>query len=330
MKTILLALVALAALTLYVSDRDGDVADAANPGTVDAPLISCANVTGDNAGAVSGLDFFAVLGKFGTTFPNAGFSYLYDLNADNSVAGSDFFAVLGDFGVTCPAVDNQVALATLWGIGGAPANCPGGAPPAPPLTLPPGNDAAIEAIGYYRGSFDVPGQGIHYVKPEHWDGTFDPCRPEGLVYDDGRLVAQLYVINGDAPGIGWNGWNPGTGGGAITGVEVDSFCTPSPCSWAGAETWHAHANLCSSDIGTASASAIPGQSLATCDAGNGSDPSCTIPITAQPCWLWSHRNGWMGHLWNHDLNENLIPDVGGNNGRFADCAPPSKHNNCPM
>jgi hypothetical protein len=41
----------------------------------------------------------------------------------------------------------------------------------------------------------------------------------------------------------------------------------------------------------------------------------------------------MGHLWNHKLNENLIADNGGMNGRFADCYPDGgvwKAHNCPQ
>jgi hypothetical protein len=335
LKQILVGLLTLAALTVYVPSTDGgDVATAANPGTVDAPLISCSDVNAD--GSVAGTDFFALLGKFGTTFPALNFSYLYDLNADDAVAGPDFFLILGDFGQACPAVDTEVALATLWGIGGAPANCPGGPPPAPPLVE---NEAAIEAIGYYRSSTDVPGQGVHYTKAELFDAVFDPCRPEGLVYSGGRLVAQLYVLFGgdtEDPGIGWNGWTPpvcpASGcGTAINDVDIDTFCTSSPCSWSTDEGWHAHANLCTGFVGTTSAFAIPGQTEAQCDTGTGSQPRCTEPVTAQPCWDWNYRVGWMGHLWNHDLNENMVPDLGGNNGRFSDCAPPAKNaTSCPM
>jgi hypothetical protein len=211
--------------------------------------------------------------------------------------------------------------------------------PSPPLTVPAGNDAAIEAIGYYRGSQDVPGQGIHYFKSEFWDDVFDPCRPEGLVYSGNRLVAQLYVISGGpetyppaTAGIGWNGWDPGTSGNFINGVNIDGAgfsCTTPPCSWAAAEGWHAHANLCTTDIGTTSAFTIPGQTEANCDAGSNPDPECTTPVTAQPCWAWDHQVGWMGHLWNHFINQNKEPVE--KNGRFSDCAPPAPaYNQCAM
>jgi hypothetical protein len=336
MKTILLGLIVFAATMMYLPDGDSSTTYASNPGTTDAPLINCSDVTAD--GAVAGTDFFGLLGRFGTTSPNLNFSYLYDLNADDAVSGTDFFSVLGDFGQSCPAVDTEVALATLWGIGANPAGCPAGpANPAPPLVQ---NDTNIEAIGYYRGSTDVPGQGVHYFKPELWDGTFDPCRPEGLVYSGGRLVAQLYVINGD--NVGWSSFNPplcppypnpptGACGAALAGIDVDDVCTPSPCSWDSDEGWHAHANLCTGFVGDAGAYAVPAQSQSHCDLGTGSQPVCTEPVTMQPCYMWNQRVGWMGHLWNHDLNENLVPDVGGNNGRFSDCAPPAKNaTSCPM
>jgi hypothetical protein len=38
-------------------------------------------------------------------------------------------------------------------------------------------------------------------------------------------------------------------------------------------------------------------------------------------WKWKAIVGWMGHLWNHKLNPNQVPDSGSMNGRFADCTP---------
>jgi hypothetical protein len=326
MKSAVLVLGALALIGALAVAGSGRSANANSPGSVDVPLLTCSDVSAD--GPVSSLDFFALLGKFGTTRALSGvnFAYLYDLDATDSITGIDIFAVLGDFGQTCPTVDTQVALATRWGIGASvPPECSAGNP-SPPLME---SEVAIEAIGYYRGSSDVPGQGVHYTKSELFDNVFDPCRPEGLVYSGGRLVAQLYVINGDAAGIGWNGWDPGSGGGALSGIDVDSFCSPSPCSWATDEGWHAHANLCTTSIGTTGAFAFPGQSESSCDTGSNPQPECTVPVTVTPCWSWNNRVGWMGHLWNHDLNENLEPSE--NNGRFSDCAPPApKYNQCPM
>jgi hypothetical protein len=48
---------------------------------------------------------------------------------------------------------------------------------------------------------------------------------------------------------------------------------------------------------------------------------------------WDNIVGWMGHLWNHKLNPNVVPDNGGMNGRFVDCAPDGqgwKAYNCPQ
>jgi hypothetical protein len=334
MKSILIGLITFASVMLYLPDEDSTTTYAATPGTGITPLLTCPNVTADATGAVAATDINQTITKFGTTYPNANFSFLFDRQGNGSIASTDIKQTITQFGATCPTVDNQVALATRWGAGlSVPSSCSMNNP-TPPLTLPPGNDAALEAIGYYRGSTDVPGQGVHYFKSDLWDEVFDPCRPEGLVYSNDRLVAQLYVINGDEPTITWDTWNPplcpapGCGT-AISGVDVDDFCSPSPCSWAAAEGWHAHANLCTGFVGTVNAFAIPGQSPADCDSGTGTQPVCTEPVTVQPCYVWDQDVGWMGHLWNHFINQNKEPVE--KNGRFSDCAPPaSAYNTCAM
>jgi hypothetical protein len=196
-RGILVAIVVVALGLALSGENERQPAVASNPGTVAAPLISCSDVNADSA--VSGPDFFGVLSKFGTAYPGLDFSYLYDLAAppDGTVAGPDFFAVLTDFGLTCPVIDRQVAQATLAGLALGPdvIDC---------------NHAAILALGYeLPTTIDAPGQGIHYFHYGYWDGAFDIEHPEGLVCDNmgGRLVAQLYYVEGD-PGEGGVGWGP--------------------------------------------------------------------------------------------------------------------------
>jgi hypothetical protein len=390
MKSILFGLLAFASVMLYLPDGGSNTTHAATPGTGISPLLTCPNVTADATGAVAATDVNQTIVRFGAAYPNANFSFLFDRQGNGSVAATDINATITQFGATCPTADNQVARATRWAAGlpfsPADPDCTTGNPP-PPMTLPAYDDSSIEAIGYYRGSTPVPGQGIHFFKIELWDGTFHPCKPEGLVYsgqcsddqnndadalvndgcpalgtaesacsgaldndadfyiNDGcpasgpaensleRLVAQLYVLNGES--IGWDGWNPQLPCNdpppqncALSGKNVDLFCSPG-CSWAAAEGWHGHAHLCTGSVGTVGAFALSGQSAGDCDIGTGTQPTCTVPISVQPCYFWNQRTGWMGHLWNHFINQNKEPVE--KNGRFSDCAPPAvAYNICPM
>jgi hypothetical protein len=188
------------------------------------------------------------------------------------------------------------------------------------------DEAEIEAIGYYLASTDVQGQGKHYVNNQNWDGVFDPRAPEGLVYNNGRLVAQLYVADANVVGLGTHTVGPCSPGcaGAEYNIELETAadgpqCSPA-CSWDGAEVWHLHHYLCTINIGTATAAAIPGSfapsvgnSLAACDAYSDSQtspdaPLCSVPVTTQPCYQWQQHSGWMGHLYNWIPNANRIPD----------------------
>jgi hypothetical protein len=239
----------------------------------------------------------------------------------------DILAVVGRYFETCPVVDTEVALATQWGLANV------------PMTE---DAAALQKIGYYRGSTDVPGQGAHYVNLDNWDGVFDPAAPEGLVYQNGRLAAQLYVTNGDV--VGWGAhaaesWPPPPVPHSVD-LEADPDgpqCDPK-CSWDGTyDGWHLHYYLCTIGIGTPAAAAIPGvfiniQNQEGCAWLSGGQPECTIPITETPCYRFAQNVGWMGHLWNWLPNANQIPDEGGINGRFADCFPDRegwKEFNCP-
>jgi hypothetical protein len=60
------------------------------------------------------------------------------------------------------------------------------------------------AAGYVDANLYTPGEGFHYVKESLIDTTFDPARPEVLLYancgDDGlRLVAVEYLSPDSAP-----------------------------------------------------------------------------------------------------------------------------------
>jgi hypothetical protein len=316
-RAVLIAVAAIVLALLSSGDGERQAVDASNPATVSAPLISCANVTGDEAGAVSGLDFFAVLGKFGATYPALNFSILYDLDANNAVTGADFFVTLGDFGQTCPLVDTQVAQATLavLNMGNGVIDCTHSAMLAAGYTLPT--------------AIDAPGQGVHYMNYSYWDGVFDVAHPEGLVCDNlgGRLVAQLYYVEGDPneDGVGWGPYNPPPQN-PPDDVNIDTFCQPQPpnttsCSWDGDEGWHVHYNLCTIHIGQPNASIGITPSLAACEQAHCSPQPVPCGAVAGVDYTWAAIVGWMGHLWNHKLNPNQVPDSGGTNGRFADCSP---------
>jgi hypothetical protein len=258
------------------------------------------------------------------------------LDANGVQRVTDINKVIASFGAgpgpDCPQADVQVAKATQAIYNDADV-----------ALLLACNEAEYASRGYLRASTNVPGQGIHYFNAAYWDGTFNPLQPEGLVCKatnesdpystPAGLAALLYVVNGDYAGIGWNGWTAGSG--PISGVDIDTFCSPSPCSWDAAEGWHAHANLCTYHIGTQSAVALPGVgSQASCD-GYQSGTPCPAPGTSPAgcpgTHTWNDQVGWMGHLWNIVPNENVIPDIDSqNNGRYADCRPPFKHNSCPM
>lgn len=332
----LLAAMAMFAFTISARQDEAPSAIASSPGANAVPLVSCPDVSGDGTVALFD-DILEVAMHFGFAPGDTNYHVLYDVadpvNQPIDLFG-DIFGTATRFGEICPAVDTQVVNATLWGIDNLPSTIN---PNATLVQTPSG-------LKYYRGSSDVPGQGVHYTRFENWDGNFDPQAPEGIVYQNGKLAAQLYVVDGAA--VGWgthaaSSWPPPT-----TPHDVDlegdadgPQCSPA-CSWAGGEGWHLHYFLCTVHIGGLGAAAIPAQLVypgldlrtqGNCAAYAG-EPQCTVPITTTPCYRWSMNVGWMGHLWNHQLNENLIPDQGGNNGRFADCIPDTegwKAFNCP-
>jgi hypothetical protein len=308
----LLTITMLAAFAVLVALFSQSVPSrASNPPSQAIPILDCADVNGD--GGVTAGDIAQVAGKFGTSNGNAAYHPLYDVGSPvGAVTAGDLGAVVSDFGDnngngSCPLVDTEIAQATLWVLDDHPA-------------ILNQNDAALSALGYYQASFDVPGQGVHYVNEDNWDGVFDPTAPEGLVYKGGKLVAQLYVIDGDT--VGWGPVVPPP----PDQQDIDGFCIPpigeTTCSWAGDEDgWHWHVDLCTRHIGMASASAVPLVSEQGCNADDDSD--CTNPAVPD-CNQWDHDVGWMGHLWSHFANVN---------GRFADCFPDTfnwKAFNCPQ
>lgn len=321
-------LVGLAAALLvalsFGAERNGNGAEASHPGVTPAPLLSCPDV--DGSGDVTLFeDVFPIASLFGKGPGDPGYHVMYDVVApvNAPINIDDIMSAALRFGEACPAVDTEVARATLWGLFNL------------PLTEDP---AALAAISYYRGSTDVPGQGVHYTKLQNWDGVFDPMAPEGLVYNNGKLVAQLYVVSGDV--VGWGSPPPNPSGPSIHDVDIDAFCAPQPpntdrCSWSTNEGWHDHHNLCTVHIGSPGAFAIPGFSSSSCFNFSGGEPLCTVPVTVTPCYRWDDLVGWMGHLWNHQLNPNWIDEDGDavpDNGRFADCSPDLegwKASNCP-
>ena len=355
-KTLIIGLLALAALVLAAAVPRGGV-DASNPPPATAAaLIACPNVDGsieapnppdpDLLGGVRVGDILKVVQAFfhdaPAGFPNAidaDYVLLYDRNANGQQRVDDILNVVQSFFMTCPKVDTQVAQATQWILEDHP-------------ELLVEDTTALAAAGYYGlATIDVPGQGVHYGKVENfdiqnaWDEVFDPTDPEGLVYNNGLLVAHLYVIDG--ADVGWTAEDPGPNQGPCgdnidngsdgqtdaadsdcqlgspsgsppDDVNIDPFayCGPGvPCSWDGNEGWHLHYRLCLVHIGTPYAYLTPQPDHQSCK-----DIQANTP--GGGTMYYAERIGWMGHLWNWLPNANLVPDANSTmNGRFADCFP---------
>ncbi len=309
MKALALALLAiglLGALTLP------PVTESANPGMTVAPLLSCPNVDASADDRVQSGDILAVVGAFYKDWPSTDYHYIYDVQAPyNEVTGqgglqrvADILAVVDRYYEVCPHVDTEIAQATRWVLRDYPALL--------------AEDAQLLAdLGYTRGAMIVPGQGLHYFNYPRWyDGEFDPASPEGLLYVEGRLVAQLYLSNGD-----YFGWGPEPV--PIEGVDLDQFCNPQPCSWSndsGSEpidTWHLHPGRCTVAKGTPHQLSLRMPDAESCEAYHNS-------LGYGGTWNFVERVGWMNHVWNWHPNPN---------GRFADCYPDTegwKAYNCPQ
>jgi hypothetical protein len=303
--------------------------NAATPGSTQKRLLDCPDT--DGSGKIRTGDITKVVTQYGVDSPSASYRFIDDLTADGFIRTNDITFVVLRYGQDCPMVDTQVAQATLWAIANAPAT---------------ENAAALLMLGYVKAGPDVPGQGVHYVNGLG-DGVFDPtAKPDGLVYQNGKLAAQLYVVTGDV--VGFVGEDDVTNAGPcndgvdndgdtfIDGadshcvlpaspsgpppddVNIDTFCHPAPCSWDGTEGWHLHYNLCTFHIGKPNVSFTITLNDAACAVANSN--GC-LP---EGCgaYVYKPRIGWMGHLWNWLPNANVVPDEGGTmNGRFADCFP---------
>jgi hypothetical protein len=330
MRITLVGLLAIAALFLVIGSRSSGPVEASHPATPQ-PLLYCADVNGDTAVAVG--DISRVVARFGandaTYTATATYHPLYDLNpaGTGAITVQDITTVVSDFGLNCgllSPLDTQIAQATLALINIA--DVPGGQVCNFNALLTE-NPTCLAEHGYYRSSIDGPGQGIHYVSDDYWDGYFNISPAEGIIYNNGRLVAQLYYVEGDNtagdgdPAQGGVGWGPEPLPVPPNQVQIDAFCVPnSPdtaCSWAGTnDRWHLHHDLCTTNIGTPSAAAIPG--VADDDCPDENDAGC--PVAVPDCNRWDNRVGWMGHLWNHQLNPNQNSNDS-NNGRLTDCHP---------
>ena len=357
-----LSLALLVLLALVPGAKPRTASATANPLP---PLISCPNLDGSDGNDVKVSDILAVIKHFGKDYGQAGYGYLWDpVSPYNSTspAGTgqirvnDILFVVQAFNDICPVVDTQIAKATR--AIGDPLFSDILCDPALTTAMNCGGDAQfltedatfLATRGYFQGSGDVSGQGVHYVNKALWDGVFNPARPEGLVYDNGLLAAQLYVVRGDGTGgVGWGSYSAGpctynpdppfqatSCPGAIHGIDLESdgpSCSPA-CSWDGGyDGWHLHYYLCTVHIGHTVAAAIPGSyapqvgdtqgDCQTYAAGSGSGTECPVPMTSGdvPCYTWGQNVGWMGHLWSWLPNANLIPDNPASNGRFADCYP---------
>lgn len=287
-----LALACASGTSDHEADRVGPRAD---------PVLSCADVSADGVANLE--DLRLVARRFGAAYPSLGYHPLYDVgDADGRVGLIDLLKAGADYDRTCPPLDRQVAQATLAVLRDPQAS-----------RLLACDEATLARRGYRQASGDVVGQGVHYLNFAYWDGVFDPARPEGLLCDDGRLVAYLSYVDGDE--VGWGCWNPPdcTARPPVDGVEIDAFCAPQPpnsaCSWAGAEdTWHWHHDFCITGLGTPRAATMPHLPDEACP--DEDDSAC--PRAVPNCNLWDEDSGWMSHLWNHGAPNR--------HGRFADIA----------
>ena len=202
------------------------------------PLLNCPDVNGD--GAVSGLDMFALIGSFGSSYPNSNYLLLHDLNGDQAVGLLDFLEVIGRFGERCPLIDTQVAQATL-------------------AMLPYRDWSVANAAGYSVSSQDVPQMGIH-VSRANYSTTFDHTDPIGLVYTEkqtgpagvpDQLIGAWYVIPvQDVCDV----FLPGTSscqpvdvkpvGFGTNNTDEDSTDLDTCISFGCQHGWHTHTNLC--------------------------------------------------------------------------------------
>jgi hypothetical protein len=350
----------LATVGLGVMALPAGRTESATPGQTVAPLLSCPNVDASPDNKVAVGDILAIVQAYFNDYPAADYYPLYDLVAPYSPGAppntsgkervDDILAVVNRYFEICPPVDTQVAQASRWVLTQHP-------------ELLTENVSALLAAGYVGiSTVDVPGQGVHYSNGALWDGNFNPAAPEGLVYKNGRLAAQLYVVNGY--NVGWVPEDPGPnegpcGDGIDNGSDgftdaADPDCVVGPpvgtppddvnfdpyaycgtgvaCSWVGDEGWHLHYRLCIVHIGTPYAQFVAlgsGSGQTDCDAAQNSGPHAGAGLHS-----YFERMGWMGHLWNWLPNANQVPDVDGTmNGRFADCFPDTqgwKAYNCPQ
>jgi hypothetical protein len=362
-KTAAIALLSLAVLLLIAPGAKRSAEATANPLP---PLITCPNLDASPDNKVTVADILVVVQHYNKSYGQAGYEYLWDTVSpynSTSPAGTgtinvaDILYSVNGYGQTCPLMDTQLAAATraiadplfsstLCDNDDTPyvdvVNCGGD---AQFLTQ---NNAFLLSRGYRQAGGDVPGQGVHFVNISLWDGVFNPARPEGLVYNDGVLSAQLYNVDGDV--VGW-GPDPDNNDGA---VNTDIFCTPvaneppgTGCGWAGTnDGWHWHADLCTIGIGTSNPllNRFPTQQECS-DWGTQQGITCTFPSAPNYNCNWDHSVGWMGHLWNWLPNANysnaVVPTecqpaycaTFESNGRFSDCFPDTQGwnaYNCPQ
>ena len=360
----LLLPILLAAIAFSIVALPSTRTESASPGQTVSTLLTCPNVDASTDNKVLVGDILGVVQAYFKDWPSTNYVYMYDLagpyNPQTSTGGQqrvdDILAVVQSYFDVCPLADTQVARATRWALD-TDENPGNGMQPVPQIE----NAGALLALGYVGiSTVDVPGQGVHYSKGSLWDGNFNPAAPEGLVYNNGRLAAQLYVMNG--ANVGWLTEDPGPNAGPcgdsidngsdgftdgadsdcvlgpptgppVTDINIDplAYCGAGVgCSWATEEGWHLHYRLCIVHIGTPSAHFQPmpeGSDHQDCKDVNTNTPGGGTAA-------YFDRMGWMGHLWNWFPNNNMETDVNGTpNGRFADCFPDSqgwKAHNCPQ
>ena len=360
----------LAFLALFPGGEPRIASATANPLP---PLLSCPNLDGSTDNKVGISDVLSVVKHYAIDYGEVGYGPLWDSvmpynSTDPAGTGllsiADVLYVVQKYNQTCPVVDTQIAKATraigdpLYkdilcdpNFADPETNCGGD------VQFLTENASFLAGRGYLSTGIDVPGQGVHYVNSSIWDGVFNPTRPEGLVYNDGVLAAQLYYADGDL--VGWGSDRDHNKG----AVNTDALPCTAGCGWAGAaDGWHWHKNLCTLGIGTPQVTLTIAPSQSACaNLGLGLNPpvTCTFPPTPNATCNWQAAVGWMGHLWNwlpnanytNAVDPNTLGCTGGDvwptcgecgaglctsgeaNGRFADCFPDTQGwnaYNCPQ
>lgn len=245
------------------------------------PLLNCSDVNAD--GRVNIIDIGWLVLKFGAVYPSDNYQLLYDVSGGGAINIFDIATVILDFGQTCPAVETQVAAATL-------------------AVMKYRDPAVAAADGYIQASQYVQNMGIHMINITNQVDYPDCCdigsqleHPVGLLYKEtspgsgvaGELIGLWYIV--PVPPVCEFYGIPGPCqpidtqpvGFGENNTDEDNL---DPDGGGPQRGWHTHPSLCTWGIGTTSAFTQENVPEQTClqDLGG----------------VWFSTFGWMNHLYN--------------------------------